>query len=82
MGGYASWGRGTVTIADSGNGKKTYTLEYEYIVDDMYNWDGNKSVKPLGIEITDKDLAALHLAGVAKEYRLIGSHKATVVWTN
>lgn len=46
--------------------------EYRVHVWDRYNWDGGKSVTIGPVTIDDETLADLHLAGVAREYTVIG----------
>ncbi len=80
---YKSWGRGEVTITDAGQGKKTYTLEFEYRIDDPYNWNVGQGVRMMRgfLPVPDEALGQMHRAGVAKEFRLVGSHTETVTWT-
>lgn len=66
---------GTITVypptSDHPNGY--YTCDYKVHVADGYNWDGGKSTKILGMEITDERLQRLHQRGLAQEYDLKGN---------
>lgn len=52
--------------------------EWRYEVDtqvnfrDRYNWDGGKATQIGPSTVTDEKLAALHRAGIAREYNLVG----------
>jgi len=80
IGGYSSWGRGVVTITDAGGGKKAYSLEFEYKVDDLYNWNKGQKVDIGPITVKDEILGQMHLAGVAKEYRNVGTYTQRIEW--
>ncbi|WP_435592789.1 hypothetical protein [Nocardia sp. bgisy118] len=48
-------------------------LDYQCHLYDRYNWDGGKTTDIGGFTWTDRELGALHTAGLAKEFDMIGS---------
>ncbi|MDO3648736.1 hypothetical protein [Nocardia mangyaensis] len=48
-------------------------LNYQCHLFDRYNWDGDKQTEIAGFTWTDRELGALHTAGLAKEFDMIGS---------
>ncbi|MFE6923799.1 hypothetical protein ACFVAV_22430 [Nocardia sp. NPDC057663] len=48
-------------------------LDYQCHLYDRYNWDGDKQTEIGGVTWTDRELGALHTAGLAKEFDMIGS---------
>ncbi|HLM60829.1 MAG TPA: hypothetical protein VK308_08500 [Pyrinomonadaceae bacterium] len=80
VGGYSSWGKGAANVTADAQGRKSYSLEFEYKFFDRYNWDGGKSVTLFGVTITDEFMARFHREGLAKEFDMYGSYKKTVTW--
>lgn len=66
---------GTVTAypPDADNPEWRYEVNTQVNFRDRYNWDGGKSTEIMGMTVTDESLAALHRAGIAKEYNLVGN---------
>jgi hypothetical protein len=79
IGGYHTWGRGTVVVEDSG-GQRSYRMQYEYKFYDRYNWDGGKQVKIGDIVITDHFMGEFHRQGIAREFNCFGSFKRQLKW--
>jgi peptidoglycan hydrolase-like protein with peptidoglycan-binding domain len=79
IGGYHTWGKGTVVVEDSG-GQRSYRMEYEYKFYDRYNWDGGKQVKIGDIVITDHFMGEFHRQGIAREFDCLGSFKRRLAW--
>lgn len=75
VGGYSVWGKGNAIVC-----KDKYTLEFQYKFYDRYNWDGGKSVKILGVTVTDQFMGEFHRQGLAKEFDMRGSVKKTIKW--
>ncbi|MEV0356478.1 hypothetical protein AB0H71_10490 [Nocardia sp. NPDC050697] len=48
-------------------------LDYQCHLADRYNWDGDKTTEIAGFTWTDRELGALHTAGLAKEFDMSGS---------
>ncbi|WP_454196141.1 hypothetical protein [Nocardia sp. Marseille-Q1738] len=49
------------------------TLDYQAHLFDRYNWDGKKNTTIAGATWTDRELGALHTAGLAREFNMYGS---------
>ncbi|WP_336086945.1 hypothetical protein [Nocardia sp. SSK8] len=66
---------GAVRIEKLGEGDAEYRidLDYQCHLFDRYNWDGEKNTEIAGFNWTDRELGALHTAGLAKEFDMIGS---------
>jgi hypothetical protein len=78
IGGYTSWGRGTVLV--SPGARKEFRLEFEYRFYDRYNWDTGKQVTIAGITITDQFMGEFHRQGIAQEFDCVGTMKHTFTW--
>ena len=77
VGQYTGWGAMTVSTTLGASGKLHYTLSYTYNVWDPYDWDPTKP----GINgVIQKELATLHLDGLAQQYLATGSMTKTVEW--
>ena len=74
LGGFSVSATGVVNKATSGN-----TVRYKIHVFDRYNWDTGKSVTIGPWTFEDKELGALHLKGLAREYIVRGSSAEKVV---
>ena len=76
LGGYQACTDGTVTVypPDPANGRPDWTYKYNYRVHvaDRYNWDEGKTTKVGNMKIDDSQMQALHQAGLAQEYDLVG----------
>jgi peptidoglycan hydrolase-like protein with peptidoglycan-binding domain len=79
IGGYSSWGKGKATVSSGAKGRE-YVLEFEYKFFDRYNWDKGKSVKILGIKVTDEFMAEFHRQGMAQEFDCHGTVKRRLTW--
>ncbi|MEV4239074.1 hypothetical protein AB0J47_28285 [Nocardia sp. NPDC049737] len=65
---------GVVTVHRPDNGAQPrVTVYYAIHLHDRYNWDGQKSTKIAGVNVTDRQLGALHTAGLAQEFEQYGS---------
>ncbi|MFD1812847.1 hypothetical protein [Rhodococcus gannanensis] len=74
MGGMEFSSTGVVVVHRPGEGAEpSIAAEYKFHVFDRYNWDGEKSVDIAGVTITDARMGALHTAGLAREYDIVGS---------
>ena len=80
VGGYSEWGKGVANVTSDAQGRKSYSLEFEYKFYDRYNWDGGKEVEIFGVTITDEFMARFHREGLAREFDMYGSYKQTVTW--
>ena len=80
VGGYGAWIKGVAKVELDKSGKRKYRLDYEYKVADRYNWDIGKQVELFGVTITDKFMGEFHRQGMAKEFDMEGSIKATIEW--
>ncbi|MDO4894456.1 hypothetical protein [Moraxella sp.] len=76
-GGVLIYGGGSATY----DGKGNYTMDFNLMSYDRYNWDGGKSVTILGQKITDDQLGAMHRAGIAKEYNMYGAVPLRITWS-
>ena len=64
---------GVVTVTPGDNGEPRVSLDYQVNVWDRYNWDPGKKT-PIGpTEVTDADMARLHVTGLAREFDMRGS---------
>jgi hypothetical protein len=74
MGGIHLSVTGVVTTRQPAQGaESSVAVEYQVHVHDRYNWDGDKSTEIAGITVSDKQMGALHTAGLAREYDIAGS---------
>ena len=80
VGGYCAWIKGVAKIEQDKSGKRMYRMDYEYKVADRYNWDTGKQVEIFGITITDQFMGEFHRQGLAKEFNMYGSIKASIEW--
>lgn len=66
---------GTVTVypPDADHPEWRYEVSTQVNFRDRYNWDGGKSTEIMGMTVTEESLAALHRAGIAREYNLVGN---------
>ncbi|MEU2258279.1 hypothetical protein [Nocardia xishanensis] len=66
---------GAVTVYElkSEHTEPRITLDYQVHLYDRYNWDGKKKTEIAGAEWSDRELGALHTAGLAKEFDMYGS---------
>ena len=78
VGQYTGWGAMNVKTTLNAAGKLEYTLKYTYNAWDPYDWDPNK---PGLTGVIVKELARLHLAGLARQFMMTGSVTKTVQWT-
>lgn len=65
-----------VVTAHAASGSETQqriVLDYQCHLFDRYNWDGTKETEIAGMTWTDRELGALHTAGLAKEFNMMGS---------
>lgn len=76
IGGYSTWGAGAVEISENGD----FVLDYNYHLIDRYNWDGGKSVRIAGVEITDDFMGEFHRQGFAKEFDTYGKVTRRITW--
>ena len=76
-GGVLIYGGGRATY----DGKGNYTMDFNLMSYDRYNWDGGKFVTILEQKITDDQLGAMHRAGIAKEYNMYGAVPLTITWS-
>ncbi len=79
VGGYQYWSKGIVHVKCE-NKKLKYTLEFEYKVFDRYNWDEGKGITFAFIPIEDAKMGEFHKVGIAKEFDMLGSQKASYEW--
>ena len=65
---------GTVTAypPDAEHSEWRYEVDTQVNFRDRYNWDGGKSTQIGPFTVTDESLAAMHRAGIAREYNLLG----------
>jgi hypothetical protein len=69
---YNQTGSVTVYPPATPGGEWTYEVSTRVNLRDQYNWDGSKST-PIGpLKVTDKQLAELHRAGLAREFAAYG----------
>jgi hypothetical protein len=80
VGGYSAWIKGVAKVALDTNGRRKYSLDYEYKVADRYNWDEEKKVEIFGEEFTDEFMGEFHRQGLAREFNMHGSIKASIEW--
>ncbi|KAA8885443.1 hypothetical protein F3087_27785 [Nocardia colli] len=65
---------GVATVTPGADGAQPHVvLDYQFHLFDRYNWDGTKKTEIGGIEWSDRQLGALHTAGLAWEFNMIGS---------
>lgn len=76
-GGVLLYGGGRATH----DGKGNYSMDFNLMSFDRYNWDGNKQTLILGEPITDDQLGAMHRAGIAKEYNMYGAVPLRITWS-
>ncbi|WP_227996998.1 hypothetical protein [Nocardia australiensis] len=76
----------TVHPQDAAGAQPRVTVDYQIHLSDRYNWDGLKQTKIAGVKVTDARMGALHTAGLAQEFNMLGSstikHYEGVVPTN
>ena len=70
LGGFSCSVTGVVMKSGSGG-----SVRYRVHIFDRYNWDTGKSVDIGPIHIEDKELGALHLKGLAREYVVRGTSR-------
>ncbi|MBF9316372.1 hypothetical protein [Mycobacteroides chelonae] len=77
MGSVEAAASGVLTIhpRDTGSTQTRITLDCQGHVFDRYNWDGSKETEIAGFTWSDKQLGALHTAGLAREFNMSGSSK-------
>ncbi len=77
MGSVEAAASGVITIhpRDTGSTQTRITLDCQGHVFDRYNWDGSKETEIGGFTWSDKQLGALHTAGLAREFNMYGSSK-------
>lgn len=80
VGGYSAWITGIAKVESDSSGKRKYRLDYEYKVVDRYNWDHGKHVTIFGIKIEDVFMGEFHRQGMAREFNMLGSIKASIEW--
>lgn len=80
VGGYSAWITGIGKVESDSSGKRKYRLDYEYKVADRYNWDNGKYVTIFGIKIEDAFMGEFHRQGMAREFKMLGSIKASIEW--
>ncbi|TLF74489.1 hypothetical protein [Nocardia cyriacigeorgica] len=66
---------GAVKVEKLNSDGESYSIDlrYQCHLYDRYNWDGDKQTEIAGFTWTDRELGALHTAGLAKEFDMIGS---------
>lgn len=80
VGGYSAWITGIAKVESDSSGKRKYRLDYEYKVADRYNWDHGKHVNIFGMKIEDVFMGEFHRQGMAREFNMFGSIKASIEW--
>lgn len=80
VGGYSAWVKGIAKVESDSSGKRKFRLDYEYKVADRYNWDNGKKVNIFGIKIEDSFMGEFHRQGMAREFNMVGSIKASIEW--
>jgi hypothetical protein len=78
VGGYSAWITGTAKVESVSGGRRKYRLDYEFKVSDRYNWDQGKNVNIFGVKIQDDFMGEFHCQGMAKEFNMFGSIKASI----
>lgn len=90
VGGYAAWITGVAGVKEVFNDKDhsyylKYRLDFDYKVEDRYNWDQDKTI-PLpftnseALAIPDNFLGEFHLQGLAREFTMKGSISVAIEW--
>ena len=79
VGGYSVWGKGRVTVTAAPDAAR-YDLAFTYRLCDRYNWDTGKSVKILGVTVTDTFMGEFHREGLAREYDYYGTALRRFQW--
>jgi len=80
VGGYSTWGKGSISISLDKDKNRIYLMDFEYKFFDRYNWDGGKAVDIFGITVTDHAMGTFHRQGVAREFNMYGSVKRAFKW--
>ena len=76
MGGIRLAASGAVTTQKTAAGAEpNVVVAYQIHIYDRYNWDDGKSTDIAGVTVTDKSMADLQTAGLAREYDIEGSSK-------
>lgn len=63
----------TLAAADQANSEPRISVVFQCHLFDRYNWDGTKTTEIGGFTWSDRQLGALHTAGLAKEFDMVGS---------
>lgn len=79
VGAYYVWIKGVVKIEQDKSGRRRYRLDYEYNFADRYDWHDFQIIL-FNIKIKDKDMGEFHLQGIAQEFKMHGSIKASIEW--
>lgn len=74
---YNETGQVTVYPPTSPGGAWRYEVSTQVNIRDQYNWDAGKSTDIGPITVSDKQMADLHLQGLAREYLNTGSSSTT-----
>lgn len=69
---YSQVGEVTVYPPETPGGEYGYEVDTRVEYRDQYNWDGSKKTEIGPLTVTDEQLAALHRAGLAKEFEMYG----------
>lgn len=69
---YSQTGSVTVYPPSEPGGPYRYEMNTTVVYQDQYNWDGSKETGIGPLTVSDAQLAALHRAGIAKEYEMYG----------
>ena len=56
----------------------TYTMNYKIYLMDYYDWEKGSTLR--GGLVSDGDMYELHIAGMAKEFKSIGTYTKDISW--
>lgn len=79
VGGFHCWGKGRASVQGM-RGFRRYTLSFNFLFSDRYNWDTGKQVTIAGVVITDKFMGDFHRQGRAQEFNMDGSVTVNLAW--
>ncbi|MEU7769403.1 hypothetical protein AB0B25_30555 [Nocardia sp. NPDC049190] len=66
----------TVHSPETSGGQPDITVDYRTHIFDRYNWDRGKVTEIAGFDVFDSAIGALHTAGLAQEFDLLGASAA------
>lgn len=75
IGAYRTWMTATVTRKGD-----SYTMVLQYNLRDIYDWNPDNT--NMGLIVSQAQMHTLHEAGMAKEYKVIGSTSVKVTWNS